>query len=165
MFDTQIAHRKLAEASSKEDCKNTFSQNNVGLNELLKRYLNEANECKDSIQSEMKSNQYFWDKRPLTEEMLQYAAQDVIFLPKLYQSFCNDVEKLSQERRAAGKRVNFEISEVFSEAMKCNDYAEINNTIQSLQSNDRIQAFIKNIQEFGIYCSLNLGITGFISHK
>ena len=55
--------------------------------------------------------------------------------------------------------------DIFAEADKCNQYAVMNNGITGIKSGDIIQAFIKNVQEFGIFCSLNLGYSGFISHK
>ena len=164
VFDTQIAHRMLTEATSGDGGKNDYSQNNIGLNELLKRYLNQANECKALIQSEMKNDRYFWEKRPLTPEMLKYASQDVVFLPYLYNSFGYVFDNYGRNS-STKKKIDFELSDVFSEAMKCNEYAQINRSVQKLKNGDVIQAFVKNIQKFGIYCSLNLGITGFINHK
>ena len=41
----------------------------------------------------------------------------------------------------------------------------MNNEIQAIKKGDVVQAFIKNIQEFGVFCSLNIGLQGFISHK
>jgi predicted RNA-binding protein with RPS1 domain len=163
VFDTQIAHRMLAEATNLIGGQNDFSQSNVGLNQLLKQYLNKANDQKDFIQKEMRTNKQFWEIRPLSKEMLDYASQDVIYLPVLYNAFCYIVEQYKKNNGPGS--IDFEIDYVFDEAMKCNEYAQINYDIQKLKCGDTIQAFIKNIQKFGVYCSLNLGITGFINHK
>lgn len=99
VFDTQIAHRLLSELSHPQGEDLDYSQNNIGLNELLKRYLDRQNTCKDAIQYQMKENRKFWDKRPLTEEMIKYAGQDVIYLPYLYQAFMyifNDMSKCNR---------------------------------------------------------------------
>lgn len=165
MFDTQIAHRLLNDALRQKGAKNEFKHNNIGLNELLMNYAGQTNECKEKIQSEMKSNRYFWETRPLTESMLKYASQDVIFLPTIYATFVHSCDEIGVKRASEGKSFDFQITDVFYNAMKCNDYAMINRSVEKLKNGDRIQAFVKNIQTFGTFCSLNLGITGFINHK
>lgn len=166
VFDTQIAHRILIDTYWTDGAKNDYAHNNASLNELLRRYLNRINDYKDLIQAEMNKDKNFWEIRPLTSEMIIYASQDVIYLPYLYQSFCYLFDQcISKESYNPTGKVLWEASDVFAEAMKCNDYAQINQSITKLNSGDVIQAFIKNIQKFGIYWSLNLGITGFINHK
>lgn len=155
----------LTEATNLNGGKNDFRQNNIGLNDLLKRYLDRSNDYKDIIQNEMKNDRLFWEKRPLTEEMLKYASQDVIYLPYLYQTFIYVCDNYSKGINADQIKISFDLSSVFTEAMKCNEYAQINTHVQKLKNGDIIQAFIKNIQRFGVFCSLNLGITGFINHK
>ena len=166
VFDTQIAHRILIDAYWSDGAKKDYAHNNASLNELLRRYLNKMNDYKDLIQAEMNKDKNFWEIRPLTSEMILYASQDVIFLPYLYKTFCYLFEQcLARENYSLIGKTLWETSDVFNEAMKCNDYAQINQTVLKLNSGDVIQAFIKNIQKFGIYCSLNLGITGFINQK
>lgn len=51
------------------------------------------------------------------------------------------------------------------ETAKCEKYAFINRhlkTPEDLYPGIVIQAFIKNYQEYGVYCSLNVGISGII---
>jgi predicted RNA-binding protein with RPS1 domain len=155
----------LTEATNLNGGKNDFRQNNIGLNDLLKRYLDRSNDYKDIIQNEMKNDRLFWEKRPLTEEMLKYASQDVIYLPYLYQTFIYVCDNYNKGTNPDQIKISFDLSLVFTEAMKCNEYAQINTHVQKLKNGDIIQAFIKNIQRFGVFCSLNLGITGFINHK
>lgn len=154
VYDTQIAHRLLSEFSQQADEPRDYSQNNVGLNELLKRYLNRTNTCKDTIQSKMKDNKYFWDTRPLTEEMIKYAGQDVLYLPYLYRMSWFLFDKMG-----------IQMPDIYAEASKCNSYAIMNNDVQAIKKGDVVQAFIKNIQDFGVFCSLNIGLQGFVSHK
>ena len=58
---------------------------------------------------------------------------------------------------------------VFSKIMRdtslCFSYSFINRQIQSveqLQMQMVLQAFIKNYQEYGVYCSLNIGVSGIV---
>ena len=163
MFDTQIAHRILTEATLPDDQAANFKENSVGLNDLLKRYLNKENDCKDLIQSEMKSNKDFWNIRPLSVKMIEYAGQDVFYLPFLYEVVCH---VFISYRNSPNCRCpeEVDIRRVFEEASKCNTYAYINKGKKSIRSGDVIQAFVKNFQQFGIFCSLNLGISGLIKH-
>ena len=32
----------------------------------------------------MKENDYFWEQRPLSKDMIDYASQDVIYLPSVF---------------------------------------------------------------------------------
>jgi ribonuclease D len=143
----------LTEAKNANGGKNDFRQNNIGLNDLLKRYLDRSNDFKDVIQNEMKNDRLFWEKRPLTEEMLNYASQDVIYLPYMYQTFGYHCDNYRKGLNSEQIKINFDLSDVFTEAMKCNDYAQINQHVQKLKNGDIIQAFIKNDQRFGVFCS------------
>jgi len=74
VFDTQIAHRVLA------NCLNPTKlteNNSISLNRLLKAHLELSNELKDYMSDKLKSNITLWEKRPLTDEMINYSAQDV----------------------------------------------------------------------------------------
>jgi ribonuclease D len=33
----------------------------------------------------MRDNDSFWERRPLNKDMIQYATQDVLYLPQVYQ--------------------------------------------------------------------------------
>jgi ribonuclease D len=41
---------------------------------LLEEYIGEINTKKDEINSQMQNNIEFWEQRPLTQAMIQYAA-------------------------------------------------------------------------------------------
>ena len=47
-------------------------------------YLGVQNDQKSTIQSQMKKNPLIWDIRPIKEDLLDYAAQDVLYLPLLH---------------------------------------------------------------------------------
>lgn len=91
--------------------------------------------------------------------MINYAIQDVCFLPKVYNVFLEKVKKFAC-------LLEFDlISNVFKDSRKCNTYAYININCKNLMSckvGQYLTTFIKNFQKFCIYCSLNLGCTGVI---
>ena len=86
VFDTQIAHRVISTAT--QNLGNGSNENQIGLNTLLQKYLGAEvqNDYKKTISKQMKMDDSFWHTlRPLSEQMLEYAAQDVIFLPRVYE--------------------------------------------------------------------------------
>lgn len=86
VFDTQIAHRVLLAALNPTRCN---ENNSISLNKLLKVHLEISHDLKDHISSKMRSDLTLWEKRPLTDDMLSYAAQDVCYLPTIYKIFCS----------------------------------------------------------------------------
>lgn len=48
------------------------------------KYLTVQNNKKKEISALMKDNDEFWESRPLTKDMIEYATQDVIYLPLVY---------------------------------------------------------------------------------
>lgn len=91
--------------------------------------------------------------------MINYATQDVCYLPQVYQVFCDKVKKFSRV-------LEFDlINDVFKDSRKCNIYAHININCKNFMSckvGQYLTAFLKNFQKFCVYCSLNLGCTGII---
>ena len=81
VFDTQIAHRLISDFLQHYDYRNI----NISLNNLLEEYTGQVNTKKDEINSQMQNNPDFWEQRPLTQAMIQYAAQDVQYLPLVYE--------------------------------------------------------------------------------
>lgn len=61
-----------------------FEDNNISLNRLLEIYLGVQNTKKDHIKKYMIEDDEFWERRPLSPEMLEYASQDVFYLPMVY---------------------------------------------------------------------------------
>ncbi len=57
------------------------------------KYFKVVKDDKSEIKSEMNSNKYYWGVRPLTENMMKYATEDVLFLEKLYNLFKKSLNK------------------------------------------------------------------------
>lgn len=75
--------------------------------------------------------------------MLEYAAQDVIYLPPLF-------------GKLQAKLFMLDISphELFYESNKYNFYASIN---KARENDSELVALVKNIQKDKVYCALNIG--------
>lgn len=129
VFDTQIAHRELTKLE------NTYSykDSNISLNCLLQKYLNTENMMKSEISDEMASNLDFWEQRPLTREMVNYASQDVMYLPSIYSIFKH------QMKRSV-------VATIFEKSANCHYYSLINKDhpgIESCKSGQYIACYIK----------------------
>jgi len=125
------------------------------LNNLLKGLLNLENTKKTEINDMMKENAEFWYERPLKRVMLEYAAQDVIYLPEVYEKF---KEIITASQRAA----------IFQTSANFIYYSMINRDIHeftALKEGDLIGSYIKNFYGKLIFCSLNLGCTGIVKNK
>lgn len=70
VFDTQIAHRLISDFLQQYDYRNI----NISLNNLLEDYLGKSNEKKEEINSAMQNDEKFWEQRPLSPAMIQYAS-------------------------------------------------------------------------------------------
>ena len=70
-----------------------------------------------------KSRNFLNYKRPLTEEMIAYAANDVLYLPKLYNIFSKNCEE--------NKNSNLSIRSISSLCEKYLDYCNINLSIKN----------------------------------
>jgi len=60
-----------------------FANQRISLNNLLINYNMEPNQMKAHMVKKIKRNRYFWLSRPLSEEMIDYAADDVSLLFEL----------------------------------------------------------------------------------
>lgn len=126
---------------------------------------------KKVISKQMKNDETFWHtQRPLSEQMLEYAAQDVIFLPEVYAQM-EQYMSVPYMERAINSRGEMYFSpitvmaKIFHDSQKCLQYANINNDIKEIRTLERgreIVAFIKNYRRDVIFCSLNLGVSGVI---
>jgi len=167
VFDTQIAHRLISDFLQQYDYRNI----NISLNNLLEDYLDKTNEKKDEINSAMQNNEQFWETRPLSHSMIQYAAQDVQFLPLVYERmrkmdvFDKEIVDNVTENGKIYQCTTKLYHKILSDTRKCIGYGFINRNIidaSSLKSETYILAFIKNIQKRIVFCSLNLGVSGVI---
>jgi len=108
VFDTQIAYHFV-----------NPSRYRVGWNKLCKIFLgkNSENPLKEKIHGILKVNEVYWKKRPLTSEMINYAAADVIQLHSLYHkldsriwaSRRNDFEKMCAEATLKEGQVSYNL--------------------------------------------------------
>lgn len=143
----------------------------MSLNNLLEDYLNKANDKKDEINSAMQNNEKFWEQRPLTESMIKYAAQDVQYLPQVYEKMrkmgifdkevIDNVIKEGKIYQCPTKLYH----KILIDTKKCSNYAFINRNVddqRQVKADQKIQAFIKNIQKRVVFCSLNIGVSGVI---
>jgi ribonuclease D len=61
-----------------------YKDNNISLHDLLKIYIDVIHTKKQEIQAIMRNDDEFWEWRPLSSDMIEYATQDVISLPLVY---------------------------------------------------------------------------------
>lgn len=106
--------------------------------------------------------------------MLQYAAQDVLYLPLVYEKMrknfllpYNDKVINSETGECHIQTVTIQ-AKIMSDSAKFAKYPQINAKIKGqLQVGLSVTAFIKHCRQDLVYCSLNLGcnVTGVISDK
>ncbi|XP_026840994.1 uncharacterized protein LOC6592894 [Drosophila persimilis] len=77
VFDTQAAHAIL---QYQENGKQVYKAKYISLNSLCEQYNAPCNPIKDQLKQIYRRDQKFWAKRPLTREMMLYAAGDVLVL-------------------------------------------------------------------------------------
>ncbi|KAI8038640.1 uncharacterized protein LOC128255136 [Drosophila gunungcola] len=77
VFDTQAAHAIL---QYQESGKQVYKAKYISLNSLCEQYNAPCNPIKDQLKQIYRRDQKFWAKRPLTREMMLYAAGDVLVL-------------------------------------------------------------------------------------
>ncbi|KAM7345279.1 egl_like_exo domain-containing protein isoform 1-T2 [Cochliomyia hominivorax] len=77
VFDTQAAH---AIVQYQENGKQVYKAKYISLNSLCEQYNAPINPIKEQLKQIYRRDQKYWAKRPLTREMLLYAAGDVLVL-------------------------------------------------------------------------------------
>lgn len=77
VFDTQSAHAVL---QCQDSGKPVYKVKNVSLNNLCEIYNAPINPMKDHLKNIYRRDQKYWARRPLTKDMILYAAGDVLVL-------------------------------------------------------------------------------------
>lgn len=90
VFDTQSAHAVLQFQNHQ---KQVYKVKNVSLNTLCEIYGAPINPMKDQLKNVYRRDQKYWARRPLTRDMLLYAAGDVLVLINelLYANMANSI--------------------------------------------------------------------------
>jgi len=90
VFDTQAAHAVL---QLQETGKPVYKVKNVSLNALCELYNAPANPMKDQVKNIYRRDQKFWARRPLSRDMICYAAADVLALvPTIYNAMASEMK-------------------------------------------------------------------------
>lgn len=160
IFDSQIAHRMLYEISNGSSYLTKHCA--ISYNDLIKYYFNVDDSNKFEIKKMMNSDPYFWKKRPLETHMIQYAASDVIYLPKFFYLVKEKIEKHCYK--------DLTIESIKNECMKLIDYPKMNLNIMnfnkhSLATNKEIEGLFKNYICNYVFVTLNIGYKGMIQNK
>lgn len=141
VFDTQVAHTMLLEAEQARPYQ-------ISLNELLKFSLKLENEHQLSLGRMLQEDPNIWFYRPLQEELIGYATQDVMYLPLLHRTLCAALGDPSGGR-------------VLSRSTRYVDYARMNIHLASPSAVERrglrLQAMLATRTEDNLYFKLNLG--------
>eukprot|EP01113_Clastostelium_recurvatum_P049161 TRINITY_DN9064_c0_g1_i1.p1 TRINITY_DN9064_c0_g1~~TRINITY_DN9064_c0_g1_i1.p1 ORF type:complete len:546 (+),score=135.51 TRINITY_DN9064_c0_g1_i1:81-1640(+) len=85
IYDTQVAYAVLSQF---QGYRTPFP---VGLNTLLRKFQCAENEYKDEVKVAMATQSDYWETRPLTKLMVDYAACDVHNLMPVYEKVCIDL--------------------------------------------------------------------------
>jgi len=78
VWDSQVAHTVLSQF------KGFKTPYPIGLNTLLRTFGCEENKFKDSVKFTMSAMKNFWEVRPMSRMMIDYAASDVSYLLKVH---------------------------------------------------------------------------------
>jgi len=90
VWDSQIAYAVLSQL------KGFKTPYPIGLNTLLKACSCEENKFKDMVKSAMTAMKNFWEVRPLSRMMIDYAAGDVSNLLRVYSMLNNELQSCGQ---------------------------------------------------------------------
>ncbi|XP_054290269.1 egalitarian protein homolog [Macrosteles quadrilineatus] len=89
VFDTQAAHAVL---QLQQTGKPVYKVKNISLNALCELYEAPINPMKEQLKNVYRRDQRFWARRPLTREMMMFAAADVLSLvPHVYNAMLKQI--------------------------------------------------------------------------
>jgi len=90
VFDTQAAHAVL---QLQQTGKPVYKVKNISLNALCELYEAPINPMKEQLKNVYRRDQRFWARRPLTREMMMFAAADVLSLvPHVYNAMLKQIQ-------------------------------------------------------------------------
>lgn len=90
VFDTQAAHAILQQ---QQTGKPIHKVKNISLNNLCRMYGGPINPKKEQMKKLYRRDQKFWSRRPLTEDMILYAAYDIwALVPTIYEALRSQLE-------------------------------------------------------------------------
>ncbi|KAK5638366.1 hypothetical protein RI129_012661 [Pyrocoelia pectoralis] len=96
VFDTQAAHSVL---SFQESGRAVYKAKSIALNALCEFYNAPVNPMKEQLKNIYRRDQKFWSRRPLSKDMILYAAADVSSLvhEHIYKPMCQAILPQNQE--------------------------------------------------------------------
>ncbi|CAH2266279.1 egalitarian protein homolog [Pararge aegeria] len=96
VFDTQAAHAVL---QLQQQCVPVYKVKNLSLNALCELYNAPMNPMKEQLKNVYRRDQRYWARRPLTKDMIIYAASDVLSLvnPAIYAYMSNNIRSDNQQ--------------------------------------------------------------------
>lgn len=146
VFDTQAAHAVLQQQLYNIP---VYKVKNVSLNALCEIYNAPINPMKEQLKNVYRKDQRYWARRPLTKDMLIYAASDVLSLihPSLYGYISSSIapeyqtlfEDLCSEQvfmniqpaevriRKRQRKINTEVFELRQKLSQCNKNVVLSN--------------------------------------
>ncbi len=105
-IDTQAAHIVINSISNEDNCDNNIRTNGqqseaIGLNGLFQLYGGYgSNPLKAVVKKRYVGNSNYWCYRPMTEEMVYYAAYDVYVLLGIYSKMCALIAQITDQNLA-----------------------------------------------------------------
>jgi ribonuclease D len=150
VWDSQIAYSVLSQL------KGYKTPYPIGLNTLLKACCCEENKFKDMVKSAMTAMRNFWEVRPLSRMMIDYAAGDVSNLLRVY-------SMLNNELQSCGKNYDFNriIEDYSIEYLEMNILEKVqektNNSLYGINTWDQDIGFGTRddgiLEEYDSFCS------------
>ncbi|XP_063388564.1 egalitarian protein homolog [Cydia fagiglandana] len=96
VFDTQAAHAVL---QLQQQCVPVYKVKNLSLNALCELYNAPMNPMKEQLKNVYRRDQRYWARRPLSKDMIIYAASDVLSLvnPAIYAYMSSNIRSDNQQ--------------------------------------------------------------------
>lgn len=122
----------------------TTKNSSLSLKDLLSIHFPYDSNKYHDLKMMMKTDSSFWGQRPLTEKMLSYAVEDVLFLEKLYWIFkkeCDTFNKNTVKQNLWEK--------IFSDSQYSIPYTSLNLNIEKFQRKLLLENFYQTSYKKG----------------